>query len=103
MWIFPDEYAKIFEPTVAAHEKGDNVDMRAVIEGVDLVNGSREDGDTAEDGTIADLGDSKGEEQAMGDDSTIDAGDGGDLIEVTAKDLAQRCLEIVGEEVGLFL
>lgn len=30
-----------------------------------------------------------------------DAGDGGELIEVTARDLARRCLELVGVELGL--
>ncbi|WVF67919.1 hypothetical protein IAT40_002681 [Kwoniella sp. CBS 6097] len=31
----------------------------------------------------------------------VDAGDGGDLIEVNAKDLARRCLELIGEEMGM--
>lgn len=30
-----------------------------------------------------------------------DAGDGDDLIEVSAKDLARRCLELIGLELGL--
>lgn len=32
---------------------------------------------------------------------TVDAGDGGDLIEVNAKDIARRCLELIGEEMRL--
>lgn len=31
----------------------------------------------------------------------IDAGDGGDLIEISGRDLARRCLELIGEEIGL--
>ncbi|WVO17542.1 hypothetical protein L204_105237 [Cryptococcus depauperatus] len=31
----------------------------------------------------------------------VDAGDGQDLIEVNAKDLARRCLEVIGVELGL--
>lgn len=31
----------------------------------------------------------------------LDAGDGGDLFEVNARDLTRRCLELVGEELGL--
>ena len=34
-------------------------------------------------------------------DGVMDAGDGGDLIEVNAKDISRRCLEIIGEEFGL--
>jgi len=34
-------------------------------------------------------------------DEELNAGDGGDLIEVSARDLARRCLELVGEELGL--
>jgi hypothetical protein len=33
--------------------------------------------------------------------AVVDAGDGGDLIEVNAKDLSRRCLELIGEELGL--
>ncbi len=32
----------------------------------------------------------------------FDAGDGGDLIEVNARDIARRCLELIGKEMGLF-
>ena len=31
----------------------------------------------------------------------VDAGDGGDLIEVNARDIAKRCLELIGMEFGL--
>jgi hypothetical protein len=34
------------------------------------------------------------------DQSELDAGDGGDLIEVNARDLARRCLELIGKELG---
>ncbi|WVR08607.1 hypothetical protein IAU60_005662 [Kwoniella sp. DSM 27419] len=34
-------------------------------------------------------------------DTDVDAGDGEDLIEVNAKDLARRCLELIGEELGV--
>ncbi|OCF31812.1 hypothetical protein I316_06619 [Kwoniella heveanensis BCC8398] len=34
-------------------------------------------------------------------DEEVDAGDGGELIEVNAKDLARRCLELIGEEMGM--
>jgi len=36
-----------------------------------------------------------------GQNGEIDAGDGGDLIEVKAKAIARRCLELVGEEMGV--
>jgi hypothetical protein len=35
------------------------------------------------------------------EESETDVGDGDDLIEVTGKDLARRCLELVGVELGL--
>lgn len=34
-------------------------------------------------------------------DSAMSAGDGGDLIEVSIRDLARRCLELIGVELGL--
>lgn len=34
-------------------------------------------------------------------DETIDVGDDTDLVEVSARDLARRCLELVGDELGL--
>ncbi|WVW80931.1 hypothetical protein I302_102922 [Kwoniella bestiolae CBS 10118] len=35
------------------------------------------------------------------DEERVNAGDGGDLIEVSAGELARRCLELIGEEMGL--
>ncbi|KAK4688854.1 hypothetical protein P7C73_g1265, partial [Tremellales sp. Uapishka_1] len=35
------------------------------------------------------------------DEINIDAGDGGDLLEINARDIARRCLELIGEEMGL--
>ena len=36
-----------------------------------------------------------------GDKSEVDAGDGADLMEVGAKDVVRRCLELLGQEMGL--
>jgi hypothetical protein len=38
-------------------------------------------------------------EEVEGDD--VDARDGADLIEISVKDLARRCLELVGSEMGM--
>ena len=35
------------------------------------------------------------------EEDVMDAGDGGDLVEVSAKDLARRCLEVISGEMGL--
>ena len=42
-----------------------------------------------------------GDRQVDEDADGYDAGDGADLIKVDARDLARRCLELVGEEMGL--
>ncbi|ORY29654.1 guanine nucleotide exchange factor in Golgi transport N-terminal-domain-containing protein [Naematelia encephala] len=36
-----------------------------------------------------------------GEEEQVNAGDGGDLIEVNARDLVRRCLVLVGEEMGV--
>jgi hypothetical protein len=72
MWMFPDEHAKLYDLPSLTHQ----------------TNGGSEDNATEDDDVVR-------------VDGVIDAGDGGDLIEVTARDLARRCLEIVGEEMGL--
>lgn len=74
MWMFPDEHAKLYDLPLVNR----------------LVDGEGE--------TEAGAGQADGVDKEGG---VIDAGDGGDLIEVTARDLARRCLEIVGEEMGL--
>ncbi|WWD20641.1 hypothetical protein CI109_105117 [Kwoniella shandongensis] len=38
---------------------------------------------------------------SQGENDEVDAGDGGDLIEVNARELARRCLELIGVEMGL--
>jgi len=71
MWMFPDEHAKLYA-TMSPTES--NVG----------------DGETVDHQT-----------SGVEVNGMIDAGDGGDLIEVTARDLARRCLEIVGAEIGM--
>jgi hypothetical protein len=86
MWIFPDEYAQIYaleapKPTVVANG----------VEEVRSVGGN---------GTPSDV---VAQDETVDGDETMDAGDGGELIEVSARDLARQCLEIVGMEIGLGL
>lgn len=71
MWMFPDEHAKLYD-TTSPTESTDH------------------EGETVDHQT-------RGAEAG----GMMDAGDGGDLIEVTARDLARRCLEIVGAEMGM--
>lgn len=40
-------------------------------------------------------------DQANGEIGEVDAGDGCGLIEVNARDITRRCLELIGEEMGL--
>lgn len=86
MWIFPSEYTSLFDASGEDHdhapENGNDQDQDQMKE-KEEVNGS------------SDL-------RAMEKEATeVDAGDGGDLIEVTARDLARRCLELVGMEMGM--
>lgn len=47
------------------------------------------------------LADDAGLEKSVeNDERGMNAGDGADLIEVSVKDLARRCLQLVGEELG---
>ena len=71
MWMFPDEHAKLYDATSPTES---NVS----------------DGETVDHQT-------SGAEV----NGIMDVRDGGDLIEVTARDLARRCLEIVGAEMGM--
>jgi len=75
MWIFPSEHARLFA----------SIPVDADEDGV-------REGEKAES--------PDGGEGAM-DGNGVNAGDGGDLIEVSARDLARRCLELIGEEMGL--
>ncbi|WWC65124.1 uncharacterized protein I303_107738 [Kwoniella dejecticola CBS 10117] len=73
MWIFPSEHAHLFgSPT---HPPNGHQDL---------------DSNNIQNGANGDI-----------DEQEIDAGDGGDLIEVNAGELAKRCLELIGEELGL--
>jgi hypothetical protein len=71
MWIFPAEHAKLF----GLPEESTGADVEA--DG----DGDGEDGQSGKNG--------------------VSAGDGADLIEVNARDIARRCLELIGEEMGL--
>lgn len=73
MWIFPDEHRRLFETSPEAEEPFEELDG------------------------VSDL---RIDEEPI-DRLGRDAGDGGDLIEVTARDLARRCLELVGIELGI--
>jgi hypothetical protein len=78
MWVLPSGYARLFPPTI--------------------ING-------ATNGTSYDL-DIVNQDQnldALEEDEIVDVGDGSELIEVSARDLAKRCLEIIGLELGLGL
>lgn len=77
MWVLPAEYRRLFPPLLPSEAmNGDTVqDSRENDEG------SKHDG---------------GEESER-------VGDGSQLLEVSARDLARRCLEIVGVELGFGL
>lgn len=76
MWVLPSEYKHLLPPQTSRETpNGDSA-------------GSDED-DT--DGIDS------------GDDVGNDVGDGSDLLEISARDLARRCLEIIGIELGLGL
>lgn len=72
MWVFPHEHDHLF--------RSKPISNVAEVK----INGS-------DSGPMSDIP-KKGEE---------DAGDGGDLIQVSASDLARRCLNLIGEELGL--
>jgi len=72
MWIFPNEHARLYDLQLPDAQTNETTAEKSGEEG--------------------------GRDRVEG---MINAGDGGDLIEVTARDLARRCLEIVGEEMGL--
>jgi hypothetical protein len=72
MWLLPDEHRHLF----CTPADGGPVDM---------VNG-----EAVGDGDL-----DRAEEAEMS------AGDGGNLLEITGWDLARRCLELVGTELGL--
>ncbi|WRT70613.1 uncharacterized protein IL334_007611 [Kwoniella shivajii] len=74
MWIFPSEHAQLF----ASPHVGQGNDE-------DVGNNSQEAGAV----------------DTQGEEDQVSAGDGGDLIEVNAGELARRCLELIGEEMGL--
>ncbi|WWC72496.1 uncharacterized protein I206_106458 [Kwoniella pini CBS 10737] len=78
MWIFPSEHAHLFglDPSI---ELNDNSVLITTENEERETNGKDEDDD----------------------DQHINAGDGRDLIEVNASELAKRCLELIGEELGL--
>lgn len=78
IWLFPDEHAKLY-------------DRETVDKTEPMVNGDEH--------MIARHAAGGVEEQD--EDEIMDAGDGGDLIQVTAKDLARRCLDIIGMEMGI--
>ena len=92
MWMFPDEHARLYAP----HDR----ESHATPAVHDSSTGKEE-----HDGLspVADPKHPNGDVDGGPDksDRVFDAGDGADLIEVTARDLARRCLELVGEEIGL--
>lgn len=101
MWMFPDEHARLYaphRPETHVSPTTDNEDDSEPGEG------TKQDGMTATalpDMASADEDHDDTLHAQRGEVNGVDAGDGGDLIEVTARDLARRCLELVGEEMGL--
>lgn len=89
MWMFPDEHARLYD---------DGADSSKTVP-----NPMDETADThaRTNGHVRGDADTKDKDDQHNDETEADAGDGADLIEVTAKDLARRCLEIVGIELGL--
>ncbi|WVQ95482.1 hypothetical protein IAU59_002579 [Kwoniella sp. CBS 9459] len=73
MWIFPSEHSELF--------------------GLSAPSSLSPSSSTPGLSTVQPFNEEENEE--------VNAGDGGDLIEVTAKDLARRCLELIGEEMGM--
>lgn len=95
MWMFPDEHAKLYAPR-------DHLPQVApVTNDMSAANGDSSDSLAPSAAESKDLNDSAASNGVDMSDDVIDAGDGADLIEVTARDLARRCLELVGEEMGL--
>ncbi|WWC92223.1 uncharacterized protein L201_007177 [Kwoniella dendrophila CBS 6074] len=81
MWIFPSEHAHLFGlplPNITKDQSSQLIDHDNTIEGQPADETPNEE-----------------------EDSQVNAGDGGDLIEVSAGELARRCLELLGEEMGL--
>jgi hypothetical protein len=89
MWVFPSEQARLFaryptsDPSSRIGTSGDGEETLRVS--------------TGSTGSVEGSG-ASGESQSHAE---ISAGDGGDLIEVNARDIARRCLEVIGEELGL--
>lgn len=73
-WLFPTEYRDLFE--------------QAEVNVAEL--------DIPVNGDV-----NTGAGPHTGEQEHVDAGDGADLIEVSARDLARRALELIGNELGL--
>lgn len=82
MWVLPSEYKHMFPPP----------NPKETPNGHD---GHMDDTDRLESGDHE--GDGDGGDFVF----DVDVGDGSELLEVSARDLARRCLEIVGIELGL--
>ncbi|RXK40656.1 hypothetical protein M231_02113 [Tremella mesenterica] len=82
MWIFPSEHAQLMSLTPES-----STSRRPSHESRVEPDGSGYDGGETQ------LSQSRSE--------VIDAGNGEDLVEINARDIARRCLELVGEEMGL--
>lgn len=92
MWLFPSERTQIFESTAA---DGSQAKHGATVNGV-----GHQGADVAA-GLSTGQEDDEILDRAGQDEALVNAGDGADLIEVNAVDIARRCLELVGEEIGL--
>lgn len=77
MWVLPSEYRQLLpRHTPRGIPNGDSDTDHT---------GLTETGDNVENNVDVD----------------VDAGDGSDVLEVSARDLARRCLEMIGIELGL--
>jgi hypothetical protein len=95
MWVFPSEQARLFGRYPTSDPSSQ---MGTSVDGEDTLRNS-----TGSTGSVEGSG-SSGPSGASGESQShaeISAGDGGDLIEVNARDIARRCLEVIGEEMGL--
>lgn len=81
MWIFPSEYRTLLSLSLAGGTDLSDDSPEARVNG--MSESEREGAESKES------------------DGQVDAGDGGDLIEVSARDIARRCLELLGEDLGL--
>ena len=83
MWMFPSEHAQLFD----SKEQSEGSERYFEVAEPSMAHSA------VVNGTV--------DENVRAAAPELDAGDGGELIEVGARDMAKRCLELIGEELGM--